>query len=74
MAYKRINNLREFIRGIKTFVLSYLTLYMKLIVEIVKHHMGQTGKCLKTRINEYRTHINWNTTQHSVITEHGISH
>jgi len=49
-------------------------LYIKLIVEIVKHHMGQTGKCLKTRINEYRTHINWNTTQHSVITEHRINY
>jgi len=25
-------------------------------------------------INEYRNHINWNTTQHSVIIEHRISH
>ena len=23
---------------------------------------------------EHRNHINWNTTQHSVITEHRISH
>ena len=36
--------------------------------------MGQTNRCLKTRINEHRSHINWNTIQHSVITEHKISH
>ena len=36
--------------------------------------MCQTDKCLKTRINEHRNYINWNTTQHSVIIEHRISH
>ena len=25
-------------------------------------------------VNEHKNHINWNTTQHSVITEHRISH
>ena len=28
----------------------------------------------EARINEHRNHINWNTTQHSVITKHRISH
>ena len=36
--------------------------------------MGQTDRCLKTHINEHNNHINWNTTQHSVITKHRISH
>ena len=36
--------------------------------------VNQTGRCLKTHINEHRNHINWNMTQHSVITEHRINH
>ena len=40
--------------------------------------MGQTDRCLDTRINEHKNYINLNTTQHSVtrkqITEHKISH
>jgi len=29
-------------------------------------YVGQTGRLLKSRISEYRNHINRNTTQHSV--------
>ncbi|XP_018365761.1 PREDICTED: uncharacterized protein LOC108762979 [Trachymyrmex cornetzi] len=33
---------------------------------------GQTSRTLKTRIAEHRNHINWNSTQRSVITEHRL--
>ena len=35
-------------------------------------YVGQTSKCLKTRISEHRNHINRNTIQISVITQHRI--
>ncbi|KYN31571.1 hypothetical protein ALC56_14069, partial [Trachymyrmex septentrionalis] len=77
MAYKGINNLRKFIRGHKD-VRSKLT-HTDIVCKIncrdyETSYVGQTSRCLKTRINEYRNHINWNATQHSVITEHRISH
>ena len=72
MAYKRINNFRGFNRD-------YEDVYPKLFhTDIVykidcrdceASYIGQTGRCLKTHINEHRNHINWNTTQHFVITE-----
>ena len=34
--------------------------------------MGQTGRLLKTRITEHRSHINRNTPQPSVITHHRL--
>lgn len=37
-------------------------------------YVGQTGRTLKTRISEYRNHINRNTDQKSVITEHRLEH
>jgi len=62
---------------IKTFIPIYLeqALYIKLIVETsYVSQVNQTGRCLKTHINEHRNHINWNMTQHSVIIEHRINH
>lgn len=35
-------------------------------------YVGQTGRQLKTRINEHKKYINRNTTQQSVITNHCI--
>jgi len=33
-------------------------------------YVGQTSRMLKTWIKKYKNQINWNTQQHSVITEH----
>ena len=33
-------------------------------------YVEQTSRCLKTHISEHRNHINRNTIQHSVITQH----
>ncbi|KYN15231.1 hypothetical protein ALC57_12529, partial [Trachymyrmex cornetzi] len=77
MAYKGINNLKGFIKGHKDFrsKFSHTDVVYKIeCQDCDASYVGQTGRCLKTRINEHRNHINWNTTQHSVITEHRISH
>ncbi|KYN14550.1 hypothetical protein ALC57_13247, partial [Trachymyrmex cornetzi] len=37
-------------------------------------YVGQTRRTLKTRISEHRNHINRNTDQRSVITEHRLEH
>ena len=71
MAYKGINNLREFIRDHKDVCpkLSYTDVVYKIDCrDCETSYMGQTGY-LKTRINKHRNHINWNTTQHSVTTK-----
>ena len=36
-------------------------------------YVGQAGRLLKTRINEHRSRINRNSSQHSVITEHRVN-
>ena len=41
-------------------------------IECNASYVGQTDRQLKTRIAEYRKHINWNTTTRSVITEHRL--
>ncbi|KYN09399.1 hypothetical protein ALC57_18504 [Trachymyrmex cornetzi] len=77
MAYKGINNLKGFIKSHKDFrsKLSHTDVVYKIeCQDCDASYVGQTGRCLKTRINEHRNHINWNTTQRSVITEHRISH
>ncbi|KYN19346.1 hypothetical protein ALC57_08319 [Trachymyrmex cornetzi] len=77
MAYRGINNLRGFIKGHKDLCpkLSHTDVVYKINCrDCEASYVGQTSRCLKTRINEHRNHINWNTTQHSVITEHRISH
>jgi len=35
-------------------------------------YVKQTDRILKTRIKKHRNHINWNTTQQSVITAHRL--
>jgi len=35
-------------------------------------YVDQTDKCLKVRMSEHRNHINRNTTQSSVVTDHRI--
>ncbi|KYM97737.1 hypothetical protein ALC62_11566 [Cyphomyrmex costatus] len=37
-------------------------------------HVGQTRRKLKTRVNEHRSHIHWNTSSRSVITDHRLEH
>ena len=77
LAYKRINTLGRFIRGHKDVrpKLFHTNVVYKIDCrDCEASYMGQTGRCLKTRINEHKNHIIWNTTQHSVITEHRISH
>ncbi|KYN09092.1 hypothetical protein ALC57_18803 [Trachymyrmex cornetzi] len=37
-------------------------------------YVGQTKRKLKTRINEHRSHIRWNTSSRSVITDHRLEH
>ena len=75
MAYKGINNLRGFIRSHKDVhpKLSHTDVVYKIDCWDCKaSYVGQTDRCLKIRINELKNHINWNTTQPSVITEHKI--
>ena len=36
-------------------------------------YVDQTGRRLKTRLTEHRNHINRNTTQNSVITDHRLT-
>jgi len=40
---------------------------------MMQHSVRQTGRKLKTRINEYRNHIRRNTNTESVITDHRTS-
>ena len=35
-------------------------------------YVGQTGRQLKIRISEHRNHVCWNTSSHSVITDHRV--
>jgi len=58
MAYKGINNLREFIRSHKD-IRPKLS-HTDVVYKIDSRLSYQTGRCLKTRINEHRNHINWN--------------
>lgn len=47
-------------------IYTYIYLYIYLYIE-------QTGRRLKTRVSEHRSHINRNTNSQSVITEHRIN-
>ncbi|KYN38921.1 hypothetical protein ALC56_06681 [Trachymyrmex septentrionalis] len=75
MAYRGINKLNRFIK-IQKDVLprsSQSNVVYKIdCKDCDASYVGQTGRCLKTRINEHKNHINRNTTQHSVITQHRI--
>ena len=61
MAYKEINNIRGFIRGHKDVYpkLSHTGVVYKIDCrDCEASYVGRTGRCLKTRINEYKNHIN----------------
>ena len=66
-------NLTDSLKFRKTFCLVLLNVVYKIdCKDCDASYVGQTGRCLKTRINEHKNHINRNTTQHSVITQHRI--
>ena len=74
MAYRGINKLNRFIKVQKVLSRSSQSnvVYKIDCKDCDASYVGQTGRCLKTRINEHKNHINRNTTQHSVITQHHI--
>ena len=76
MAYTGLNRLSRFIRAQKDILPQESrsnVVYRINCNDCEASYVGQTGRLLKTRINEHRNHINRNTTQTSVITEHRIS-
>jgi hypothetical protein len=76
MAYTGLNKLSKFIRAQKDKLPpdSHSNVIYKInCKDCEASYVGQTGRLLKTRINEHRNHINRNTTQTSVITDHRIS-
>ena len=76
MAYTGLNRLSRFIRAQKDKLQQESrsnVVYKINCMDCEASYVGQTGRLLKTRISEYRNHINRNTAQASVITEHRIS-
>ena len=76
LAYTGFNKLNKFIRAQKDKLPlnSHSNVVYKIDCEDCEaSYVGQTERLLKTRINQYRNHINRNTTQASVITDHRIS-
>jgi len=76
IAYTGLNKLNKFIRAQKDKL--PLDSHSNVVYRIdckdcEASYVGQIGRLLKTRINEHRKHINRNTTQTSVITDHRIS-
>jgi len=71
MAYRSKNKLNKFIK-IQKDVLPQSSqsnvVYKIDCKDCDGSYVGQTGKCLKTRLSEHRNHINRNTIQHSIIT------
>ncbi|KYQ51407.1 hypothetical protein ALC60_09486 [Trachymyrmex zeteki] len=78
IAYKGINKLSNYIRVQKDklphFMFHTDVVYKMECRDCDASYVGQTGRTLKTRISEHRNHINRNTDQKSVITEHRLEH
>ena len=70
MAYKDINKINKFIcvQKDELFSFSHSNIVYKINYKDCNAScVGQTDRILKARIKEQMNHINWNTTQHSVI-------
>lgn len=77
LAYVSLNKLNRFIKSHKDTIpkSSNTNVVYKIICnECSASYVGQTKRRLNTRINEHRKHINRNTNNKSVITEHRINH
>lgn len=76
IAYTGLNKLNIFIKSQKD---KLFTLFRSDIVYKIEcsnckaSYVGQIGRLLKTRIDEHRNHINRNSNQRSVITEHRVN-
>lgn len=76
LAHKSFNKLNIFIKAQKDLVppQSQSNVVYKInCADCDASYVGQTSRLLKTRITEHRNHINRNTTNTSVITEHRIN-
>ncbi|KYM95528.1 hypothetical protein ALC62_13958 [Cyphomyrmex costatus] len=75
VAYKGINSLNNIIKVQKDKVHTMLhtdVVYKILCKDCDATYVGQTRRTLKTRISEHKNHINRNTQQNSVITNHRL--
>ncbi|KYN08066.1 hypothetical protein ALC62_00911, partial [Cyphomyrmex costatus] len=75
MAYRGINKLSRFIKVQKDRLPHHLlndVVYRIECNDCDCSYVGQTGRSLITRIKEHKNHINRNTSQHSVITQHRL--
>jgi len=75
ISYTGINKLNKFIKVHKDSLPK--DLHTNVVYKIScdncdASYVGQTRRFLKTRISEHRNHINRNTTQYSVITDHRL--
>ncbi|KYM96621.1 hypothetical protein ALC62_12713, partial [Cyphomyrmex costatus] len=76
LAYKGINRLDRIVKVQKDKLQTMLhsnVVYKISCGDCDATYVGQTKRTLKTRITEHRNHINWNTQQKSVITEHRLN-
>ncbi|KYN15935.1 hypothetical protein ALC57_11828 [Trachymyrmex cornetzi] len=75
MAYRGIHKLSSFIKVQKDSLQKTSqtdVVYRINCKECDASYVGQTSKCVKIRMAEHRNHINRNTSQSSVITEHRL--
>jgi len=75
LAYRGINKLSKFIKVCKDRLPKDLhtnIVYKINCMSCDASYVEQIGRLLKTRIGEHRNHINRNTAQLSVMTEHRI--
>lgn len=73
LAFTGINKLSRYIKGQKDKLPTCMrsnVIYKINCLNCTASYVGQTGRTLKDRISEHRNHINRNTPQSSVITEH----
>ena len=76
VAYSGINNLQNFIHPQKDRLSNkdkMNVVYKINCRDCDASYVGQTGRKLSTRLAEHRNHINRNTSQSSVITDHRLS-
>lgn len=77
IAYTGVNKLSKFIKVLKDKlpIMSHMNVVYKIdCKDCDASYVGQTNRMLKTRIKEHRNHINWKTSQHSVITAHRLEY